>query len=666
VGAFAAHPLKFKKGGAWHYMNKLEKRRLEIEQTSENFSGPTYASCTEVWHMKRLPWDESAHELAFAASQRIDICLSQCLTALVTGFLAKIQLVSASSTPSEMENLCALGILVQFESLLSTHGKELGMLADMYCAVRCLDNVQFQIHCNSNKGNLPASVGMYWKGEGTRNEVLMIDLGVNEEYFNTLPSIIQEGNTIPIVPVMFTVGVNELQSLANASNPNATHLQDVINAESVSRVCQYVQLMQRLADGQFHQTIQPLEESFARELSLTSADGSEPLRGSVSSSSQDASTGHIDRSQASDDFSNSPMRQKSGDQISLKIAAHRVTLLRQMILTTDAGRNLNNGMMFVNVDNADEDKLRIDSLASHTSLDVKKHTSDVTDTSRPQSSKRSQVEIIEEGSQEDEEEEEEEEDDEDVDYDASALRASRSVRSGSVRPIGDVLMSFTRRESIASGVHTATPRLSILRNPLVSQASSGVELGRMSMASVDSLPGVNIRGSIVSGYTNSSAVSQPIPALPDMLEETGPPLPHPGTRPSGVRSEISSEVVNPLSVGESDSNVSCIEDEAMLSPMRKSSRDYLKTNPSAAKKPGTAKNVRVQEWLFSIIYCDAHKNYLFDSSRSSIGFSTDLMSTSARALEWEGSPFKYYLQPVISSVWLLLFQFLRSTLLLPS
>jgi hypothetical protein len=606
VGAFAAHPLKFKKGGAWHYMNKLEKRRLEIEQTSENFIGPTYASCTEVWHMKRLPWDESVHELAFAASQRIDICLSQCLAALVTGFLAKIQLVSASSTPSEMENLCALGILVQFESLLSTHGKELGMLADMYCAVRCLDNVQFQIHCNSNKGNLPASVGMYWKGEGTRNEVLMIDLGVNEEYFNTLPSIIQEGNTIPIVPVMFTVGVNELQSLANASNPNATHLQDVINAESVSRVCQYVQLLQRLADGQFHETIQPLEESYARELSTSSADGSEPLRSSMSSS-QDASTVGPDRNQVSDESSNNatstPTRQKSGDQMSLKLAAHRVILLRQMIMTTDAGRNLNSGMMFVNVENSDDDKLRIDSLASHTSLEVHKALNDEKDSSRPQSSKRSQVEIIEEGSLEDEEEGEED-DDEDVDYDASALRASRSGRSGSVRPIGDVLLNLTRRESIASGSHTSNPRLSILKSPLMSHGTSGVELGRMSM-SEDGLLSANIRASIASGHTNISAVSQPIPALPDMLEESsGPPVPYPGGvgRPSSARSNISSVVVNPLSAGSPDIRTSesdgtfSRDDDASSSPPRKSSQG--RTNPSTAKKSGTAKNVRRLESLF--------------------------------------------------------------------
>lgn len=610
-------------------MNKLEKRRLEIEESSSFSSGPTYVSCTEVWHMKKLPWDETMHELAFEASKRIDICLAQCLSALVTGFLAKIQLVSATSTPSEMENLCALGMLVQFESLLSTQGKELGMLADMYCAVRCLDNVQFQIHCNSNKGNIPASVGMYWKGEGTKNEVLIVDLGVNEDYFNTLPSIIQEGNTIPVVPVMFTVGVNELQSLANASSPNATHLQDVINAESVSRVCEYVQLLQKLADGQFHQTIQPLEESFARELSISSYEGSDFPRASGASMSEERLTGPSEKGDLTDDPSlrtSTPTKLKNADPISLKIAAHRVILLRQIIMATDAGRNLNSGRMFVNVDTADEEKLRLDSTASHTTLDVNSFSADthtLQNSLSTDAKRKRAASAIEEVSKEEEEEEDDDEEDEDVlDTERPSMRASRSVRSGSIRPIGDVLLNLGRRESFMS--HTSAPRLSIMKAPQAPPSPSNVEMSRLSVVSVDSNPGGVGRHSVISSTASSN--SQAIPALPDMLEEPNAPAP---PYPSGVQfkrpesariTRDSDEVVNPMSSDnpafiktESQRNRS---EESVSSPLReKSSSDHFKhTHSSVSKRPSTAKNVSVRViYIHSIFIIHPPHHQLFNS-----------------------------------------------------
>jgi hypothetical protein len=65
--------------------------------------------------------------MAYSARQRFDICLSQCLAAVVTGFVSRIRLMS----PAAMERMAVVGLLFQFESLLSTQGSEMGMLADM-------------------------------------------------------------------------------------------------------------------------------------------------------------------------------------------------------------------------------------------------------------------------------------------------------------------------------------------------------------------------------------------------------------------------------------------------------------------------------------------------------------------------------------------------------
>jgi hypothetical protein len=141
VGAFAAHSLKFKQGGIWTYFNKFQKRKLQLAPVSasaaeEDLTGPQYASSMDIWHLRDIPVDPEMQTLAHKASERIDICLAQCLSALVTGFIARIQLLVATNSAEELDHLCALGMLVQFESLLSTQGSESGMLEDMYCTTR--------------------------------------------------------------------------------------------------------------------------------------------------------------------------------------------------------------------------------------------------------------------------------------------------------------------------------------------------------------------------------------------------------------------------------------------------------------------------------------------------------------------------------------------------
>ena len=44
-----------------------------------------------------------------------------------TGFVSRLQLMS----PAALERIATVGLLFQFESLLSTQGAELGMLSDM-------------------------------------------------------------------------------------------------------------------------------------------------------------------------------------------------------------------------------------------------------------------------------------------------------------------------------------------------------------------------------------------------------------------------------------------------------------------------------------------------------------------------------------------------------
>lgn len=385
VGAFAAHSLRFKEGGIWQYLNKYQKRKLELEPSSglseeadRNLSGPQYASSMDIWHLNKIPVDPQMQHLAHAASERIDICLSQCLSALVTGFVARIQLLCAVKSQEELENFCALGMLVQFESLLSTHGKESGMLQDMYCTIRCLDCVQFMLHrASPQMETTTADVKMHWAENGdSEGTSLIIDLGVVASCFNALPISIQEGATIPVVPVMFTVGINELQSIANMSGSTALHLQEVINIESLCRLKEYIELRHKIQKGLFDEMLtendlcdavtkessSPFEESLPAKNRLSVGKdfgGSEITRESILHSLKEV--GEIQRQLSEPEPLSSPILSKIGrTPLSEGVGTEqmskwsRVRILRKSILMTDEGRKLTSGMLLLDPSSQEE------------------------------------------------------------------------------------------------------------------------------------------------------------------------------------------------------------------------------------------------------------------------------------------------------------------------
>lgn len=390
-GAFTAHSLKFKEGGIWQYLNKYQKRKLELNPSAEgpeeqDLSGPQYASSMDIWHLSNIPVDREMQHLAHAASERIDICLSQCLAALVTGFVARIQDLAEVSSPEELDNLCALGILVQFESLLSTQGKESGMLQDMYCTVRCLDCIQFRLHeAPSVSLDSPAEVHMQWEQGDSGNSVLVIDLGVASSFFATLTPSIQQGTMIPIVPVMFSVGINEFQSIANMAGSNALHLQEVINIESLCRLKEYIELRHKLQKGAFDDDIVDNDDSVvdergavaesdvdaflgvlsdkaALESETSDAPNSNSIDGSILKSLQEVQD--IERTLAPDQsnaITTTGSMLSDEDQCKDtftpkdKTKWTKVRSLRRSILMTEEGRKMTSGMLLLDPTNATEE-----------------------------------------------------------------------------------------------------------------------------------------------------------------------------------------------------------------------------------------------------------------------------------------------------------------------
>jgi hypothetical protein len=83
-------------------------------------------------------------EAALSLQVREDEVVAQLLSAVVTAFAIRLDEAIAARARTELETLADTGFLVEVESLLSTAGREIGMLEDLVSAVRILSRFSFQ------------------------------------------------------------------------------------------------------------------------------------------------------------------------------------------------------------------------------------------------------------------------------------------------------------------------------------------------------------------------------------------------------------------------------------------------------------------------------------------------------------------------------------------
>ncbi|KAK7910090.1 hypothetical protein WMY93_014774 [Mugilogobius chulae] len=201
----------------------------------------TAARCVYICN-GNVPGNSSTIQLRRASQGRLETSQvepeyneEEWLTAVTCAFILKLH--NCLEDPDFLRQLHTVGILAQFEGLLSTYGDELGMLEDMEVGVAELRRVKFILtegKSDQSEDLLPTLTGTW--------DNLVVNVQLPPENFSSLPQELREGHLIQMHPVFFNIGINQQQSLAERFGDSS--LQEILNQESCEQLRAYCSQLQ--------------------------------------------------------------------------------------------------------------------------------------------------------------------------------------------------------------------------------------------------------------------------------------------------------------------------------------------------------------------------------------------------------------------------------------
>ena len=270
-GAPSAHVFGFKDGG-WSSTEKKLKPATTRQQSNGRItltrrqSSQTLMNANEALDQLRCKFDVSG---------RSCVCMSQALAAAVAAAVQKLEDCVEIRDGALVRQWVSIGLLVHEVSLLSTFGKENGMIDDMATALDRL-NLTLRLKVKGAGSDGATAAGSIFhvaglravpQGDGSERDaaasrvvgrkVVTLEVHSTEVFTWLVQQVVHTANTsdleegggpdvsadsvldIAIHPVMVTLGVNEMQTLANKAGD--TSLQTDINRKGLEGLKQYLE-----------------------------------------------------------------------------------------------------------------------------------------------------------------------------------------------------------------------------------------------------------------------------------------------------------------------------------------------------------------------------------------------------------------------------------------
>ncbi|TMW57461.1 hypothetical protein Poli38472_003386 [Pythium oligandrum] len=187
-----------------------------------------------------LAQDKGDERLIEKIEQRQDIVRCQILAITAAAFLTAVGL-AASELPEHQERLqlmCQTGLLLNIESLLSTIKNEKGMIEDMAEGVNWVNSsVSLQVVQSMETESKLKSAKCIGITSAESGDSVVATFALPPGQFSVLPAVLRQGHALKVHAVLFTQGVNEMQSVANTMLD--TSLQDDINVASAHRLLRF-------------------------------------------------------------------------------------------------------------------------------------------------------------------------------------------------------------------------------------------------------------------------------------------------------------------------------------------------------------------------------------------------------------------------------------------